>query len=235
MSLLNVLVSYLIPVVCVPVTFAVPQFYDMTDSPQFATLNTEATTYHDNLDLDVQNETTNICHCPNADLTLNHNDNSNVVVRSIISHYDLMERKPPMRDDYVYTPGIGAHKLHTRAKTWNNARKSCKEEGAHLAIVNSKSEARVLTGIFNRIGLIIGTDHPDHAFLGIHDCYAEGDWVTILDDSLAEAGYTDWSNKWGGQPDNGGGGQNCGILLKDGTLDDFHCQTPLPYFCELPC
>ena len=48
-----------------------------------------------------------------------------------------------IRDDYRYSPGIGAHKLHTRAATWNEARKMCNEEGGHLAILNSLSEAHV--------------------------------------------------------------------------------------------
>lgn len=48
-----------------------------------------------------------------------------------------------MRDDYHYSPGIGSHKLHTRAKTWNEARKICIEEGGHLAIINSIAEAHV--------------------------------------------------------------------------------------------
>jgi hypothetical protein len=49
----------------------------------------------------------------------------------------------PARDDYFYSPGVGAHKLHTRATTWNNARKMCNDEGGHLAIINSIIEAHV--------------------------------------------------------------------------------------------
>lgn len=51
--------------------------------------------------------------------------------------------RPAMRDDYVHMPGIGSYKLHTVAKSWNNARKICKEEGAHLAIINSREEEAV--------------------------------------------------------------------------------------------
>ena len=52
-------------------------------------------------------------------------------------------RSAAVRDDYHYTPGVGAHKLHTRAVTWNEARKMCNDEGGHLAIVNSFTEAHV--------------------------------------------------------------------------------------------
>lgn len=50
----------------------------------------------------------------------------------------------PIREDYTYRPGVGTHKYHTLALTWNEARKSCKSEGAHLAIVNSVAEAQVI-------------------------------------------------------------------------------------------
>jgi len=70
--------------------------------------------------------------------------------------------------------------------------------------------------------------------LGIHDLYKEGEWVTLLGDSLARTGYTRWSDKWGGQPDNGGGKQHCGVLMKEGGMDDVACDVPFPFFCELP-
>lgn len=50
---------------------------------------------------------------------------------------------PKFRDDYTYFPGLGAYKLHTLAKTWNDARKICNAENAHLAIINSKAEEKV--------------------------------------------------------------------------------------------
>jgi len=48
-----------------------------------------------------------------------------------------------LRDDYHYAIGIGAHKLHTRTATWNEARKACNDEGGHLAIINSIAEENV--------------------------------------------------------------------------------------------
>ena len=49
----------------------------------------------------------------------------------------------PWKDDYVYTSGIGSHRLFTQAKQWNDARKICHNEGAHLAIINSREEESV--------------------------------------------------------------------------------------------
>ncbi|OXU32092.1 hypothetical protein TSAR_007849 [Trichomalopsis sarcophagae] len=182
-----------------------------------------------------------------------------------------------MRDDYRYSPGIGAHKLHTRAASWNEARKMCNEEGGHLAIINSLTEAthpalpvnpnylrvepwkqepshgagshikpndrkpsadcsQMLMDIFTKSGPVKGAPYLDLAYVGIHDLYKEGEWVTILGESLFKTGYTVWSDKWGGQPDNGGssGNQNCGVFLKEGGLDDVNCDMPFAFFCELP-
>ncbi|XP_076643571.1 uncharacterized protein LOC143353852 [Halictus rubicundus] len=172
--------------------------------------------------------------CPSQDDVHHHDHNRNVLVQGMICSCDLGARRSPMRDDYLFTPGIGMHKFHTRSVSWNAARKICNEEGGHLAVINSKAEASVLMGIFNRAGLVKGAVYPDVAYIGMHDIYKEGDWVTILGDTLAKTGFTEWSDKWGGQPDNGGGQQNCGAFLKEGTLDDVQCDAHFPFFCELP-
>jgi hypothetical protein len=44
---------------------------------------------------------------------------------------------------YVCTSGIGCHKLRLVNLTWNEARKSCRKDGARLAILNSEDEATV--------------------------------------------------------------------------------------------
>ena len=88
--------------------------------------------------------------------------------------------------------------------------------------------------IFTKAGPVKGASYLDLAYVGVHDLYKEGDWTTILGESLYKTGYTEWSDKWGGQPDNGGGNQNCGVFLKEGGLDDVNCEVPFAFFCELP-
>nr|XP_031828216.1 hemolymph lipopolysaccharide-binding protein-like [Nomia melanderi] len=190
-----------------------------------------------------QNDTASTCHCPEHDQ--NHDpcagrepcsrqeESDSVLLQKLLLKNDLKLSKPELRDDYVYTPDIGLHKLHTRSVTWNAARIICKEEGGHLAIINSKAEARVLSEIFHKAGPVKGAPNNDEAFIGIHDYYSEGDWVTVLDESLAKTGFTKWSDKWGGQPDNAGT-QNCGAFLAEGTLDDVSCDSTFPFFCEIP-
>lgn len=79
----------------------------------------------------------------------------------------------------------------------------------------------------------------DVAWIGIHDMFREGQWVTVLDQTF-ENKYTKWNTETFGiaQPDNGGPGakepQNCGQLrATDRTLDDFWCTTTHPYICEV--
>lgn len=67
-------------------------------------------------------------------------------------------------------------------------------------------------------------------WLGIHDMYEEGDWNTIIDESLETAGYSKWRPS---QPDNYNQKQHCGILLKEGGMDDLECSSINAFFCEI--
>ncbi|KAG7209861.1 hypothetical protein KM043_011463 [Ampulex compressa] len=128
-------------------------------------------------------------------------------------------------NDYLITPGIGAHKLHVRKVSWNRARKTCIQEGGHMVIINSNSEEKLLVRMLEENKL-------DRAWLGIHDLYEEGDWVTLMDEAIESAGYSKW--KMPTQPDNYGGKQHCGVLLKDGGLDDLECTAVNAFFCKIP-
>ena len=61
----------------------------------------------------------------------------------VVSTSALSNAGDGTREDYVWTPGIGSHKLHTEALSWNHARRACMVEGAHLAVINSKGEETV--------------------------------------------------------------------------------------------
>ncbi|XP_014209583.1 hemolymph lipopolysaccharide-binding protein-like [Copidosoma floridanum] len=145
-------------------------------------------------------------------------------------------QEPPSKFGYIHTPGVGSHKLHTEAKTWNEARRICLEEGANLAIINSKVEESVLVDILKRSQSIIrGGLNTEEALLGIHDLYNEGEWVTIFGDTIYNSGYYHWSPTYfGGQPDNFRGSQNCGAIINVGGMDDVDCGEKFAFFCELP-
>ncbi|XP_011341208.1 hemolymph lipopolysaccharide-binding protein-like isoform X1 [Ooceraea biroi] len=130
------------------------------------------------------------------------------------------------KNDYLITPGIGAHKLHSRKVTWNKARQACIQEGGHLAIINSALEEMILIHMLQDKNVTAG-------WLGLHDFYEEGDWVTILDESLESTGYTRWTTKWPNEPNNAGGDQNCATLITWGGMADIKCDLSYSFFCEI--
>jgi hypothetical protein len=72
---------------------------------------------------------------------------------------------------------VGYYKLHSEPKTWQEARKICAQEGAHLAILNSEEESKVLQSMFAPVAARL---RVEWAFVGFHDLYAEGQYLTIF-------------------------------------------------------
>ncbi|XP_011139851.2 hemolymph lipopolysaccharide-binding protein-like [Harpegnathos saltator] len=132
-----------------------------------------------------------------------------------------------IENDYFVTSGIRTHKLHHRNIIWNEARKACIEERGHLAIINSASEENILLRLMQKQNIA-------KAWIGLHDLYEEGNWVTVTGEALENTGYSKWTTKFPNQPDNKGGAQNCGALVTEGGLDDDRCTLKYPFFCEIP-
>jgi len=80
---------------------------------------------------------------------------------------------------YELFPGVGYYKFHSKSATWNDAWNICTQEGAHLAIVNSEAESKVLKEIFSRFPKLQDVTYNDFAFIGFHDLYNEGLYLTI--------------------------------------------------------
>jgi hypothetical protein len=94
----------------------------------------------------------------------------------------LPPRAPPgcSTPGYELFPGVGYYKLHKYGKTWDQARKICKEEGGNLVIINSEEESKVLQHLFALAPNIHGVNHNDFAFIGFHDRFVEGEYLTIF-------------------------------------------------------
>ena len=90
----------------------------------------------------------------------------------------------PPRPFYELFPGIGYYKLHTNAKTWYDARQICESEGAHLAIINSLAEARILDELRRRLPHQQGGWREEYIYIGINDIEYEGVWETIFSKCL---------------------------------------------------
>lgn len=127
--------------------------------------------------------------------------------------------------------GVHWYKLHSSSLQWYDALKFCKRDNAYLAVVNDEAEAKALVSRFHNNGDAMGAQCQDSVFVGIHDQFCENEWVTIFNDPIEDV-FHEWSTKWGRQPDNFGGWQNCGSLHREGKLNDVPCNMYLPFFCE---
>ncbi|XP_046737162.1 hemolymph lipopolysaccharide-binding protein-like [Diprion similis] len=133
---------------------------------------------------------------------------------------------PTLDDLIIYVPGIGAYKLHTREVPWNKARTTCEEEGGHLVILNSVSEAKKDSELYNKAGRVTGSAYLFLVSVGFHQFYEEGQFVTIHGQTLAKAGFSEWLDR---EPDSSDAGQQCGSLERTGRLCDHGCSAPLAF------
>ncbi|GDX79817.1 hypothetical protein LBMAG42_16280 [Deltaproteobacteria bacterium] len=90
--------------------------------------------------------------------------------------------------------------------SWVDARATCRSAGGFLATVSDEDE-----GVF-LFGLVA------HAHLGACDGGAEGQWVWITGEAVAE---TKWA---GGEPNDTNGGEDCLEQLPSGAWNDAGCS-----------
>ncbi|XP_046399807.1 hemolymph lipopolysaccharide-binding protein-like [Ischnura elegans] len=134
---------------------------------------------------------------------------------------------PPMPHDYELFPGIGYYKFHYGSKvTFQEASSICSGEGGHLAIINSLQESQVIKSIYARHSEAGGP----WSFIGFYDRNKARDFVTIYGQPLKETGFEKWHP---GDPNNYGGNQYCGCIVREnGLLGDIGCEDKLSFFCE---
>nr|CAD7598698.1 unnamed protein product [Timema genevievae] len=77
----------------------------------------------------------------------------------------------PLWFDYEYFPGVGYYKLFTSGENWVGAHKRCTLDGAHLAVINSETEAEVFRQLLARFPTLNNTDHDHRALVGFHAIY----------------------------------------------------------------
>ncbi|XP_069699263.1 hemolymph lipopolysaccharide-binding protein-like isoform X2 [Periplaneta americana] len=138
---------------------------------------------------------------------------------------------PPQRPgpDYELVHDLGYYKFHTDFQSWYEARQTCAQEGAHLAVINSETETKALLRFWIPNPKMFDDWRNDWAYIGIHDHYVEGQYVTIFDTPVNETGFSKW---YSSEPD-GGASQNCGVVRRNlGTLGNAPCNVKLAFFCE---
>ncbi|KAJ8722598.1 hypothetical protein PYW07_003778 [Mythimna separata] len=128
------------------------------------------------------------------------------------------------------------YKFHPVPRNFSRASLTCSAEGGHLAVINSYTEAVVLTELLARYpksGLLhdyveVVNGWKETAVVGIYDWGEHGDWRTIHGQTLAEAGYDKWNqNKPTSLP-----GTFCGSLWRNGLLTDVVCDKNFAFICE---
>lgn len=103
------------------------------------------------------------------------------------------------------------------------------EEGGHLAIINSQSEADVLAKLFARSAPHARSYWPGYSWIGtFQPDPAQGDWQTIQGDTLTRAGFNEWHET------KSPGGPHCGAAYLTGNMSWFACTRDLGFFCEVP-
>lgn len=109
----------------------------------------------------------------------------------------------------------GLHRAVATNATWVNAEADCANDVAgatHLIVLSSAAEVTYAAG---QLG-----------WIGLSDRAVEGQFVNV---TLEPNDLRPWAS---GQPDNGGGNENCAQMKAGGQLDDDQCGNGHRYMCE---
>ncbi len=109
----------------------------------------------------------------------------------------------------------GYYRPVTNGKKWLDAQADCKDDVAgatHLIVLSTTAE---VTYMATQLG-----------WIGLSDRATEGTFVTVTGETGDQRPFAS------GQPDNGGGNENCVQMKSGGKLDDDQCGNGHRYVCE---
>ncbi|GBP54958.1 Hemolymph lipopolysaccharide-binding protein [Eumeta japonica] len=136
--------------------------------------------------------------------------------------------------DSEYSPNSdnsSCYKIHKQPKKWSQAYAACKDEGSDLAVVNSQGEADYLVQLMKKVfnSTVTAPHLKNYLYVGFHDLFTEGEYLTIKGETLKQAGYSEWQK---GQPDDHHGKEDCGCINGKGHFNDIDCENVLLFICE---
>jgi hypothetical protein len=90
---------------------------------------------------------------------------------------------------YELMVGLGYYKLHSSVRNWMEASNVCRQENAHLLIINSEAEAKAMQPLWVSHPTL-GDWRDSWSFVGIHDQFEEGKFVTIFSKHISPQLFT---------------------------------------------
>jgi hypothetical protein len=88
--------------------------------------------------------------------------------------------------------GVTRYSFYTIGKNWDEARRICDQEGGHLAIINSEAEFTVLQDLYKLVPVTNNVDTNSWAFIGLHDRFVEGEFLTIQGKRARSLPVSNW-------------------------------------------
>ena len=80
---------------------------------------------------------------------------------------------PRFIGSYQYLPGVGYYKLYKYKLTWGDAWSQCRDDNAHLLVVNSQQELEAVKA------LMIEAKSDGWSHIGVHDLFLNGRYITV--------------------------------------------------------
>ncbi|CAH2229590.1 jg11315 [Pararge aegeria aegeria] len=129
--------------------------------------------------------------------------------------------------DYMWAHSYKTfYRLHDLATHWQQARQMCESEGTTLLIPDTLDEVENLKLLMSNMKA-----HYTAIFVGIHDSFSDGNFVTVRGDPIAG---TTLELLWAeGRPDNQNGSEHCVVMSREGLLDDRPCSEIYPFVCKI--
>ncbi|XP_041975633.1 C-type mannose receptor 2-like [Aricia agestis] len=131
------------------------------------------------------------------------------------------------RNDYMWADQVQTYyKLHGQPTHWYQAKQSCEDEGTMLLIPDTFNE-------MDNIKVLMSNMKSEYSaiFVGIHDQYSDGNYVTVRGDHLTG---TVQGIMWAeGSPDSYEDNEHCVVMNRLGLLDDRPCTDVYPFICKI--
>ncbi|KAJ8722474.1 hypothetical protein PYW07_003654 [Mythimna separata] len=143
----------------------------------------------------------------------------------ILSDFSYGQKdKKFFRKDYTYIESVQSfYKIHSVARTWNEAKRMCAQEGAMLYYAENVEEREAVASFWNRTQPLM-----PWVFVGLTDQMAEGIFKTVDGKSISEV-YSRWQRF---QPDNHQGNEDCVHMDLIGTMNDYRCDSNAKFICK---